>query len=133
MGMRILKSSRKQRCVYWAPLDHGDFGRPALDDPIVLKVRWQDVNEAFVDPKGEQRLSRSKVFSGQDLAVGGYLWLFTGARTATDEQVLEVSPDNPVITATAADEHDAYEIRRADKLPIVNPKTEADYLRTNYL
>ena len=84
-AMRILSSMRKQNAVLWnTPVPDG-FGGFTYDAAVQIKVRWEDTQEKFFTPAGEEKISRSLVYTGQDVAVGAMLALGTKA---------EVSPDS---------------------------------------
>lgn len=73
--MRIINRMRKQWATYWPPVGADEYGQPTFGTPIELKVRWDDVTEAYFNKMGESRSSESQVFVGQDVEEGGVLWL----------------------------------------------------------
>ncbi len=99
----LLGHARKQTVVYWGtPVTVGGGGR-TFADPVELKVRWEDRAEMFVDAAGQEKRSRAVVLLGQDVDLGGYLYLGKLAD-------LSSAPD-PADTATA------YEIQAFAKVP----------------
>ena len=82
--MGIISRMRKQTAVYW-PLassdsggaDYDDYGQPIVSDPVEVECRWEAVNEEFVDKNGTRQLSKAKVYTDQDVDVGGILMLGT--------------------------------------------------------
>ena len=121
--MSIIARMRKQICVYWALAssdsageDFDDAGQPQYADPEELSCRWDYVVEEYVDAKGTRRTSRSKVYVGEDLDVGGALMLGEKTDVVEEENVLE--------------NDGAYEIKRFDKTP--NFKA-TEFLKVAYL
>ena len=80
----------KQYAIYWPPdADSFDaFGRPQSAASSLIRVRWEDTNEEFIDSMGTRRVSSAKVLVGEDVAVGGHMQL-----TAPDTDPLPDSPD----------------------------------------
>lgn len=76
MAMRILSSSRRQYCVYWHPTGTDDYGNPTYAAPKELRVRWDDRQEVFINNKGEEQISKSKVAFDwrEDVKVDGVMW-----------------------------------------------------------
>lgn len=86
--------------TYWgAPVQTG-FGGYSFAAPVLLKCRWEDRTEKFMDSQGAETVSSAQVWTFDRLEDGGYL--AKGDRTATaDPTTLQ----------------DAYEIRRSDEIP----------------
>jgi|GEM_PF-1575273 len=86
MGMRILKTMRKQDAVYWGSPSPDGLGGSTTDKPIALKVRWEDREEEFTTTLGTE-ISKSIVYvpniaggvkeEGAELEIQGYLKLGT--------------------------------------------------------
>lgn len=70
---------RRQDAVWWVRTGTDSFGKPVYADPADLKVRWTDMAQMFVNDKGEQVVSKSIVFVGEDMRVGDVLMLGTVA------------------------------------------------------
>ena len=64
-----------QTCVYWENLGPDGYGGSTWEDPVELDCRWEEVTERFIDANGEERRSQAKVFLGQDVNEGDYLYL----------------------------------------------------------
>ena len=90
--MSITKTMLKDDGVYWAPASTGfsEFGKPLLDDPIAVTVRWVAVQEEFIDAAGTKQVSRAKVYVSQDVAVGGLL--LQAPLSDTDESFFPANP-----------------------------------------
>lgn len=116
--MSVIVKMRKQTAVYWPPDDGGfdKYGRPTVGTAEELTVRWEDVMEEFLDADGNTQMSMAKVYTGQDVELGGYLWL--GELTDLTDQV---DPRN---------NNGAFEIMRFEKLPTFKA---TEYLRTAFL
>ena len=106
--MRILDTMRKQTAVYWAPgsgrAKYDELGQPTQIDPVEIRCRWSNKVEQFIDSKGAEQISKSKVYPGIDLEPGGYLRL----GTISDLDSADVNPE--VIDG-------AWEIKAFDKIP----------------
>jgi len=123
--MSIITRMRKQTAVYWplASTESGgvafdDYGQPMLGDPIELtnEVRWSDERVQFIDSKGSEQLSRSKVFVDRDMVEG---------------EILMLGTESDITDSTNIKENDgAWEIRGFKKIP--NFKA-TEFLRVAYL
>lgn len=76
-------SRQLRQCVTaWnAPVNDG-FGGFSFAAPASMAGRWQDVQEIFTNPAGEEQLSSAIVYPAEDVAIGGYLYL--GESAASD-------------------------------------------------
>lgn len=72
--MDLLDDMRKQYAVYWAPIGVNDYNHTVFGVAAELRVRWDDVQVAFVDKKGGARTSRSVVYVDRTLELDGVLW-----------------------------------------------------------
>ena len=83
----LTKRMRKQTAVYWAsPVEDG-FGGADFDDPVEIKVRWEQKQELFIDGAGNEVRSQAVIYPGQVLDIGGYLYL--GELNDLDSTVME--------------------------------------------
>jgi hypothetical protein len=65
----------KSVIVYWGtPVADGLGGR-TFDDPVEIRVRWEDSQNEFVDVAGRQAISSAVLYPNQDLSLGGYVYL----------------------------------------------------------
>jgi hypothetical protein len=76
----------KQTATYWPPSVKDDFGNDSYGSPQSIPCRWEDVQEMFVNSKGEEKRSQANVFVNQDLLNGGYLYL--GASATVDPRTV---------------------------------------------
>ena len=121
--MSLIDRMRKQICVYWplANIESGqvafdDYGHPQYSGFVEMDCRWEDIMEEYLDSQGTRQLSRSKVFVGSDVQVGGVIMLGTSDDIIDEENPLQ--NDN------------AFEIKRFEKTP--NLKA-TEYLRVVYV
>ncbi len=70
-----------QQATYWAQTGTDMFGAPTFSAPATLICRWEDSSELFINKKGQEIASRSKVFLAQDIGLEGYLYLGVSAET----------------------------------------------------
>ena len=113
----------KQIAVYWGSPVNDGYGGKTFASPVEILCRWEDKNETFIAPNGDQSVSKSVVYVLQDVDQEGYLFLGT----------LDSLYDAAESSATVIDPKDvaAYLIRRFDKLPALGSTTE--FLRKAYL
>lgn len=117
--MGILTRMRKQAAVYWAPAGLDRHGKATFAEAVQLDggVRWEDVVEEFTDATtGAKELSNCRVYVGEDLQVGGVLWLGTLASVT-------------YLTEPLRNEK-AYRVRRFDSVPNIRA---TQFLRTAML
>lgn len=108
----------KQIAVYWgSPVSDGQGGR-TFDSPVELDVRWEERHDLFVDAQGQEKQSSAVVYIGQDVVIGGYLFLGDLDDLGSAEE------DDPQNVAGV------YEIRQFDKVPDAKG---TDYLRRAWL
>lgn len=96
-----------QKAVYWAPAGRDSAGDPTYAAAVEYKVRWEDTTEVFINQKGQNQTSRSKVYLGtsQSCKLDGVLWL--GALSSLSGSNLT----NPFKNAGA------WVIARVDRIP----------------
>lgn len=118
----IIKRMLKQRAAYWAPTGESDVtSQPILADPVVVKCRWEDKSEQFINAAGTLNISNAKVYVDLNLEVNGFLvLLYDGLRvpkTVTNEQLLETLEyrDDPVKCG-------AWQIMKFEKTPDLRAK-----------
>ena len=124
--MSLITRMLKQRAAYWAPSTRSDdFGNPIFESPAVVKCRWEDVHENFMDDEGNQTVSNAKVYVDQDLQTRGYLRRLKDAneRSGVREEIEDLDP-------SPLNNEEVYTIRKFEKLPDRKAK---EYLRTAML
>ena len=108
---------RKQTAVYWpSPVTQGS-GYRTFGTPSEITVRWEDLQVEFKNQRGKIVRSSAVVLTGQDVDVGGYLYL-------GEEDDLDSDHDNPM------EIEGAREIEKFDKVPNLRG---TKYDRTAYL
>ena len=112
MAMKILTTMLVEKVVYWGTPVSDGRGGAQVNAPVELNGRWEDVEQAYRDPTGQERLSLAVVATespdggvgaGADLKVGGYLYRGTLASLQDSTNPLQID--------------DAHEIRKAGRLP----------------
>lgn len=123
--MSIITKVLKQKAVYWAPIEDGnfeyqaafdDFGNKRQSEPIELDVRWEDIQEEVVNAAGSTVMVSNKVMVSADVKLGGYLMF--GTLDDVDDR------DNPLGNALT------YEIMKFEKIPNIRA---SEFLRVAYL
>lgn len=79
--MPNIERNLRQTATYWAPGAEDSYGSRSYSAPVQLPCRWEDKTEMFIDKKGKESKSKSKVFFASDLQLDGYLLLGTSAET----------------------------------------------------
>jgi len=111
--MSIITRMRKQTAVYWAYTSTDEYGVKQVGSPVLIKCRWEDKSEEFLDSHGERQMSNAVVYVDRDTPIGGIL-------------MLGVLAD--ITDSTNIKENDgAWEIRKFDKLPTFKA---TEFLRT---
>lgn len=72
--MGILTKMRKQYAVYWGVAGKNESGQNTYQEPIELRVRWEDDDFAFIDAVGSTLASTTSVYVDRVLDIGGILW-----------------------------------------------------------
>jgi len=101
--MGIITRMRKQTAVLWERDGIDRWGKPKYRAPVQIKCRWQDVNQEFIDDKGDRQVSASLVFPDRVVAVNSVLML--------GELGDVVDSENP------KQNDGAWEVRRFDEIP----------------
>lgn len=90
----------RQTCTYWAQTALNMSGKGTFATPVQLPCRWEDVAHLFLNKRGQEVTSRSRVFLAQDIDLQGYLMLGTSAAAdpttlvdAWEIQQVKVTPD----------------------------------------
>ena len=85
MAMKIITKVCVQTATYWgAPVEDG-YGKHTFATPVQILVRWDEEQVKFVNSGGEEEVSRARVMTLQDVALGGYLFLGTSASTNPED------------------------------------------------
>ncbi len=90
--MSYITKNHKQTIVYWASPTPGKFGTFAYTAPVEITGRWEDRQVLFLDKEGKEITSKSIVYLGQDVDLGGFLYLGTLASIAS--AIDETHPKN---------------------------------------
>lgn len=112
MSGRYLAKNLKQTATYWAPSAKDGYGGYTFVTPVAVNCRWLLKQELFIDAKGKEKVSAAVVLLGQDVSLGGYLYL----GTSTEANPKDVSG--------------SYEIRGFAKIPDIKG---ASFLRKAWL
>lgn len=60
--------------TYWSPETLDRYGKPTWSPPTVIKCRWEDSIEKFVNNEGEIDVSRAMVMVPERLEPGVYIY-----------------------------------------------------------
>ena len=106
--MSWLTKNLRQDLVYWGTPANDGLGGVTFANPINIKGRWEDTQKKFIDSNGQEIVSSSIVYLGQDIDIGG--WLFRG-------KILDIAPAK---RNSPAEVNGAKEIRVFNKIPDIN-------------
>ncbi len=67
--------NRNQDAVYWAVGGLNDLGEPTVSAATAVKVRIEETTEETLDPEGNTIASQFVMNVGQDMPVGGFIWV----------------------------------------------------------
>lgn len=109
MANNLISGAMKQTAVYWASPVASGFGGYTFDDPVEIDVRWEVRQELFIDARGNEVRSSAVVYTGQDVDLGGYMFL--GGLDDLDSTVID-----PEDVSTGR----VYEIRGFSKSPTID-------------
>lgn len=70
-----------QDITYWTTSSDG-FGGSTYGAPQSLKGRWEERNDVFRTPNGQEKVSKAVVYLDTDVEINGYLYL--GVSVASD-------------------------------------------------
>ena len=62
-----------QDITVWQPGVNDGVGGFTFPAPTLIKGRWEEKQELFKDPKGEEQMSEAIVYVDTDVSVGEYL------------------------------------------------------------
>ncbi|HDS00520.1 MAG TPA: hypothetical protein ENO22_05670 [candidate division Zixibacteria bacterium] len=115
---KLITSLLKQTAVYWANPQPDGFGGRSYDVAAEIDCRWEERQDIFVDSQGREVRSQAVVYVGQDLDMGGYLFLGELSDLTAEERA------DPLVCDSA------FEIRSKESVP--NLKTDI-YVRKVWL
>lgn len=84
--MSWLQNRLNQQATYWEKTGKSTYGDPSFDSPRTILVRWEDKNVVFTNAAGEEAVASSRVFLGEDIRAGDFLFL--GVSTTVDPKGL---------------------------------------------
>lgn len=90
--MSYITRNHKQTIVYWASPSPDKYGGFTYTVPVDIIGRWEDRQEVFFDKEGKELKSKSIVYLGQDVDLGGFLYL--GALSDIASSIDETHPRN---------------------------------------
>lgn len=70
-----------QVATIWTQTGLDTYGKPTFTAPAQINVRWEDRTEMILSKRGEEYVSKSRVFFGSDIPLEAFLFLGTSAAT----------------------------------------------------
>jgi hypothetical protein len=83
--MSIASRNSKQDATHWVVTGSNGYGGFTFDTPVLVKCRWEDRTERFLNPQGDEVVSAAIVYPVEDVSVGDYMAL--GDLTATSDPI----------------------------------------------
>ena len=75
--LNFIKRVAVQPAVYWGnPVEDG-YGNKIFDNPIEIKVRWEEKQRLVTALNGKEIISKASILSSIDLDIEGYIYLGT--------------------------------------------------------
>lgn len=72
--MGLTTGKLKDEATWWAVTGGNGFGGDAISAPVLIKCRWDEVQEVFIGQIDRRELiSKAVVIVDRDMAVGDYL------------------------------------------------------------
>jgi hypothetical protein len=99
-----------QTAVYWAPGTSDGEGGISFVAGVEINCRWEDRQMKYIAAQGDTQISRSVIFTSQNVSLRGYLFLGELA-DLTSPSAAELDP---------TEEHNAFEIKAFNKIPSVD-------------
>src|SRR5687767_12920186 len=84
--MSLITDMRKQRALYWKKVGTDEYGHPAFDTAVEVKVRWEDQIGEFRNAKGDVTTSKAVVYVDRMMFKGDYLRLLLDDEEVTPTQ-----------------------------------------------
>ncbi|MFA5758304.1 MAG: hypothetical protein WC942_02875 [Clostridia bacterium] len=115
----VVRRFSVQTAVYWGNPVKDGFGGMSYDEPIEVKVRWEEGVKVYSDNYGKEIRSDATILSPIDLDIQGIIWL--GNLLDLDKLQLEVeigeNYPRPELLI------DSFEITSKEKIPMVRSTT----------
>ena len=73
--MSWIEKRYTQTVVYWSTPTADGAGGYTYATPVEITCRWEDRSDKYIDDNGEEKVSRSVVYTPSDVDVGGYMYL----------------------------------------------------------
>ncbi len=70
--MNVLERNLTEDVTYWSGVDDG-YGGKTFSTPQIIKGRWEDRSEVYVDQAGEQLVSNAVVYLMVDVEVDNFI------------------------------------------------------------
>jgi hypothetical protein len=114
MGIEtFIQNALKQKAVYWGNPVNDGTNNFTFDTPVEIDCRWQDKAVLFVGANGEQDVSRSIIYTIDDLVLNGYLYL------GTLDELYDVA-ESSAYELNPKEIDNAFIIKNIDKSPSMN-------------
>lgn len=79
-----IKWMLKQRLVYWAFTGHNQYGKGTYATPVVVRCRWEDVQEEVWLPNGTRFVCQSHLYLYSPILLESFVLLGTTSDPLTE-------------------------------------------------
>lgn len=73
--MSWISRNLKQTLTKWSAGATDVYGNPTWSSPVTVKCRWEDKQIKTLDFQGNEIISNSVVYVGEDISFGDYVYL----------------------------------------------------------
>jgi hypothetical protein len=73
--LQFVKKVCVQDAIYWGNPVVDGFGSMSFDDPISIKVRWDERQQLVVNTEGKEELSKAAIMCPDELDLQGFVML----------------------------------------------------------
>ena len=117
--IRFYRSVMVQDAVYWGSARHDSLGTIYFDDPVAVKVRWDETPKLVFNFRSEQVVAKASIMVDIKMELEGYLWL------GSIDDLSEEQKDDPNRIGNA------YQIIGVSNIPLFRSST--DFIREVYV
>lgn len=107
--VKFIEQVCQQDAVYWQFTGIDGFNTPQFEDPVDIKVRWDEKTEIISDNDGKEYISRAQIVTPNDLVEQSYIRLGTVEDLPNEDEPRDITG--------------AFEIKKMDRFPLFKSTT----------
>lgn len=89
MGVFPMPNPFRDVATFWTVTGDDGFGGLTFGAPVQVSVRWEDIQEDFLNPQGEIQLSKAVVYCPRGTAVKVKDYVLQGTSVETDPTTVQ--------------------------------------------